>query len=250
MKFSHTLSLNANPDWENDYVDYAGLKKKINELNNQAHEDGHPVENLREIFLKKLTKMVSHVRDFFYDKQVELNKEMTRLQPILEKSASQQNLAGLGEGEETPLLKPSLAPSDLEDRRAEICDLFTRLHNLKMYAELNCTAVTKILKKYDKTMNDNLKETQLESLKQMLPFWDGAPELEKSMGILKHYFSHFYCHGDVDEADRRLQLMVREMITYQRHTIWLDVVKDHRKNEDAQVKSVSIAKPDDISKNK
>lgn len=251
MKFSHTLSLNANPDWESHYVDYATLKKKINELNAQAHEDGHPLENLREVFLAKLSKMVLHVREFFYKEHAKLEEEMARLQPILEKSASQQNLEGLAEGEEsTPLLKASLGPSVLEDKRSEICDLFTRYHNLQMYGELNCTAVKKILKKYDKTMNDNLKETKLESFKEMLPFWDGAPTIEKSMGILKHYFSHFYCNDDDVEADRRLQLMVREMITYQRHTVWLDVVQDHRKSEAAQATTVPLSRPDDTVKAK
>lgn len=247
MKFSHTLSLNANPDWESDYVDYAGLKKKINELQAQAHEDGSNLENLREVFLSKLTKMVAHVHDFFYDKCSELEKEMARLQPILEKSASQQNLEIFAEGQEsTPLLKPSLGASVLEDKRAEICDLFTRYHNLQMYGELNCTAVKKILKKFDKTMNADLKETQLENFKQMLPFWDGAPTIEKSMGILKHYFSHFYCNDDNVEADRRLQLMVREMVTYQRHTVWLDVVEDHRKNEAAEATTVLLTSSKDV----
>ena len=245
MKFSHTLSLNANPDWESDYIDYAALKKTINEINAKTHEEG--VENPETIFLEKLTKMVKHVHDFFFAKLDELEKEMTRLQPILEKSASQQNLHGLND-EDTPLLKPTIAQSILEDKRSEICDMFTRYHNLKMFGELNCTAIRKILKKYDKTLNDDLKETRLESFKQMLPFWDGAPTIEKSMGNLKHYFAHFYCHDDEDEAERRLMLMVREVVTYQRHSVWLDVVKDHRQNEDAQTKAPLLRKGSDALK--
>jgi len=245
MKFSHTLSLNANPDWESDYIDYAALKKTINEISAKTHGEG--LENPQTIFLQKLTKMVKHVHDFFYAKQAELEKEMARLQPILEKSASQQNLQGLSD-EDTPLLKPTIAQSMLEDKRAEICDMFTRCHNLKMFGELNCTAVGKILKKYDKTLNDDLKETRLESFKQMLPFWDGAPVIEKAMDTLKHYFSHFYCNGDEDEAERRLMLMVRELVTYQRHSVWLDVVKDHRKNEEAEIKAPLLRKGNDALK--
>ena len=245
MKFSHTLSLNANPDWEEDYIDYAALKKKINEINAKTHEEG--LENPKAIFLEKLTRMVKHVHDFFYTKHAELEKEMTRLQPILEKSASQQNLQGLTD-EDTPLLKPTIAQSMLEDKRAEICDLFTRYHNLQLYGELNCTAVRKILKKYDKTLNDDLKGTHLSSFKQMLPFWDGAPTIEHAMETLKHYFTHFYCNDDEDEAERRLMLMVRELVTYQRHSVWLDVVQDHRKNEEAQTTAPYLRKGDDAFK--
>lgn len=164
MKFSHTLSLNANPDWERHYIDYANLKKLINETDAQAHnnsirptaaavtiadgEDGSSTSleqhELAKKFLEKLLKQVVHVREFYDEKLAELEQEMARLQPILEKSASQQNLAGMGgdagdnSGEAAPLLKAALKPADLEDRRAEICDMFTRFHNLEMFAELNC----------------------------------------------------------------------------------------------------------------
>ena len=250
MKFSHTLSLNANPDWEKDYIDYADLKKRINELHSQAHEEGEPLENAETLFLQKLSKMANHVREFFYQKLTELEEEMARLQPVLEKSASQQNLAAIAEGESSPLLKPApaLVPKVLEDKRAEICDMVTRYHNLKMYGELNCTAVRKILKKYDKTMGSNLQETQLNAFKAMLPFWDGSSTVDQSLGVLKHYFSHFYCQDDDQEAERRLQLMVREMVTYQRHSVWLDVVKDHRRNEAAQTSAISFKKEIDLSK--
>lgn len=140
MKFSHTLSLNANPDWERHYIDYAGLKKVINETETQAHVEGD-LENPPKKFLEKLTKMIKHVREFYDMKLAELEDEMTRLQPDLEKSASEQNLASMlpeTDEETAPLLKASLRPSVFEDKRAEICDMFTRYHNLEMFGELNC----------------------------------------------------------------------------------------------------------------
>lgn len=136
MKFSHTLSLNANPDWEKHYIDYASLKKVINEIEAKTHGDG--LENPQKIFLDKLTKMVKHVREFYDKTLAELEREMSRLQPALEKSASQHDLPAMQAGgtERSPLLKSSLSPKELEDTRAEICDMFTRYHNLDVYREL------------------------------------------------------------------------------------------------------------------
>lgn len=89
-------------------------------------------------------------------------------------------------------------------------------------------------------MNDNLQETQLGTFKAILPFWDGSPAIEKCIGVLKHYFAHFFCHDDVEEAERRLRLMVREIVSYQRHSVWLDVIKSHRINESAEVRSAHM----------
>jgi phosphate transporter len=284
MKFSHTLSLNSNPDWENHYIDYAGLKKVIHEVQSEAqvlpthdhdHEHDHAgdddeeedrKEHLRQTFLSKLTPMVSGVRLFYDRKKGELDIEMARLQPLLERSSSYFSLASLDAYETTPLnsnsnssnssssklkLKLKSATSlannvhvNLEDQRREICDMFTQYHNLKQYADLNCTAVRKILKKYDKTLLDNLKETHyLESLKLMLPFWDGnTPELDRSIQTLQTYFAHFYCNDNQKEAQRQLQLMVREVITFQRHSVWLDVIQDQRKNEAVTIRDATLPK--------
>jgi hypothetical protein len=128
--------------------------------------------------------------------------------------------------------------------------MFTQYHDLQTYAQLNCTAVRKILKKYDKQIkvqqqqqNDNnnnhpssLQETELKSFRAMLPFWDnGTPEIDHAMDILKQYFAHFFCHDDTGEALRQLNLMVREVVTFHRRSVWLDVIKDQRRYESAQM---------------
>lgn len=268
MKFSHTISLNANPDWAEHYIDYAGLKKVINEVQEyrgSAGEDGNVdpdpewlQEERRDIFLGKVSKMVGRVREFYDRKKAELDVEMARLRPVLERSSSRMGLALLDES--APLVAPTpirgnrplrrnmvsvdgLARRgvDLEDRRREICDLFTQYHSLQQYADLNCTGVRKILKKYDKTLLDNLKETHLESLKLLLPFWDqNTPEIDSSKATLQSYFAHFFCNDDKEEALRQLKLMVREFISFQRHSVWLDVVQDQRANESATVSSPSL----------
>jgi phosphate transporter len=249
MKFSHTLSLNANPDWINHYIDYAGLKKVINDVS-ASMQGGVELSALqqqqcRQTFLEKLEQMVTSIRDFYYEKLAEMDNEFSRLRSTMEnfKSVDDNN----GSVEMSPLLKHSslrsvseLTRSELEDLRRQICDLFTKYHNLQTYASLNCTAVKKILKKYDKVMNDHLKETHLEQLQGMLPFWEGTPDLEQKVDFLKHYFSYYFCNGDSNEALRKMNLMVREFVTFQRHSVWLDVVQDQRKQDAAQTATAKI----------
>ena len=92
MKFSHTLSLNANPDWEKHYIDYASLKKVINEA--AVGESG------TADFLTKLLENVTVVREFYYRKLGELNQELAKLKPLLEKSASTLDLTELRRDDE------------------------------------------------------------------------------------------------------------------------------------------------------
>ncbi len=94
MKFSHTLSLNANPDWAEHYIDYASLKKLIKESAAVATVDEEIlVQESQTKFLQKLMEMVTTVREFYYKTLGELNQELARLKPILEKSASYLDLA-------------------------------------------------------------------------------------------------------------------------------------------------------------
>ena len=100
MKFSHTLSLNSNPDWVDHYLDYAGLKKDISDIRErcdvdngnkkkkhwdddeqqqqQQHEEEEEervmmmmmvLDEARDQFLTKLTKMVTDVRQFYDHKK-------------------------------------------------------------------------------------------------------------------------------------------------------------------------------------
>lgn len=142
---------------------------------------------------------------------------------------------------------------ELEDLQREICDLYTQYHNLQLYGFLNVTGLTKILKKYDKIMGDDLKTTHMKPLIQKWwPFWiEGADEdndqgdkvcgagtttnerLQQSMNKLQSYFAHFFCGDDMGLALKRMQLLIREYVSYQRHSIWLDVIQDGQRREAA-----------------
>lgn len=163
MKFSHTLSLNSNPDWAaaGAYLDYAGLKKVINELEQdvQTSPQTRDTEQCRRIFLGKLQKQIVTIRDFYQHKRGELDVLLAQLQSTLAlRTASSRTEPGSTFGdsehplslpttshghEQSPLLSTT-SSLDLEDARRSICDLFVQYHSLKTYASLNSEAVRKV----------------------------------------------------------------------------------------------------------
>ena len=247
MKFSQTLTLNANPDWEGQYLDYANLKKVINELFANSQQNDHQgTKQPRDVFLEKLEGMMQSIRDFYYEKRQEMDEQMAELTHKLERKASDTTLATFAEDEElTPLnddvallgvLNPNLLSSvELDEIRREICQLYVDYHNLQLYATMNATAVSKILKKYDKTMNDILKKTVLgDLLSTWFPFITtkhsqldlasletnhDAQKLDRCMTKLTRYFSKLFCQGDNELATKRMKLLLREYVTFQRHSV-------------------------------
>jgi phosphate transporter len=251
--------LNSNPDWSGKYLDFVGLKKLINNLSSQQHDNDcirddiydemmtnvtHDLDHAAESFLKKVEAMAVSVGEFYHQKRNELDHDFARLQQKTapqtvdggnDSAAEISPLVDQSNGEGTETLLVVLNPSDLEQVRRDICDLFTQYHNLRTYAHLNCTGIRKIVKKYDKVMNASLVETYLGRLKAMLPFWDGCLEINQSMDSLKETFAHFFCRGDVKEAERRMNILLLEFVTFQRRSVWLDVQEINRKHEEMQM---------------
>jgi hypothetical protein len=146
----------------------------------------------------------------------------------------------------------ALSLTGLEDYRIEICDLYTQYYNLKLFAVLNATAVRKILKKYDKTLHTDLKNDAalIKEIASIIPHYatDGQqqpgsfedinevalPQLDEPLHLLEDYYTHFYATSRED-AKRKLKLMVRELVSYQRHTVWLDIIQNQRQVQNATI---------------
>eukprot|EP00523_Entomoneis_sp_CCMP467_P007249 CAMPEP_0168727390 /NCGR_PEP_ID=MMETSP0724-20121128/5154_1 /TAXON_ID=265536 /ORGANISM="Amphiprora sp., Strain CCMP467" /LENGTH=773 /DNA_ID=CAMNT_0008774223 /DNA_START=131 /DNA_END=2452 /DNA_ORIENTATION=- len=269
MKFSQTLALNANPDWEGRYLDYAGLKKLINEWSNneqaQQHHKGLD-EDPSFVFLQTIEQQMFLIRDFYYENREEMDNELSVLQGVLQptmiesprdmsrQASLEEVLTPIDEFDETtPILDKrkgqdlyklsttDLSPSEVEEVRRQICELYTKYHNLYLYASLNSTAVGKILKKFDKLMNASLRKNHLDRLvKSIFPFAASVErEVKDQMMTLQRYFSHLCCNDDLDEAEKQMKLMLREYVTFQRHSVWLDVIQDGRKRDTVHASSAS-----------
>eukprot|EP00980_Cylindrotheca_fusiformis_P021246 scaffold8173_cov105-Cylindrotheca_fusiformis.AAC.2 len=247
MKFSHTLLLNSNPDWIGENLDYVGLKKEIKSLSSQYHDNefiqddiydemmtniAHDLDHGAEVFLKRIENEAVSIRRFYLQKRKELDHEFTLLQQKIAPPVTE------GEtphgGELAPLMDPSNR-GDMELVHKDIGQLFTQYHNLRTYANLNCTGIRKILKKYDKCMNDTLTEVHLSRLLATLPFSDDCSGIDRCLTCLRKFFAELFCDGNIRQAEKRMDLLVREFVEFQQRSIWLDVQRANRRNDQMSV---------------
>jgi phosphate transporter len=260
MKFSHTLALNSVPEWKDEYVDFVSLKKLINKLDSQKQDNNairddiydelsevklHKLDHSVGVFLQKVETSAMAVAEFYDKQRSELDSDLSSLQTKTAHKGSYLELIPLLQRRNSRGSRAvsEMSAPELETIRREITDLYSQYHNLKTYAKLNCEAIRKIIKKYDKIMNDSLTQTRLSELKTILPFWNGCLEIEQSMEVLKEKFAYFFTENNKTEASRRLDSLLRESVSFQRRSVWLDVNKENRRREQVQLISYNSPKP-------
>lgn len=127
----------------------------------------------------------------------------------------------------------------LVDLRAQLISLYVSLSELDSYVELNRMAFEKILKKHDKVLEGNLRS---QYLKKMV--LDSRPFMPQTVDALRaqierveRIYADAFCNGHVNVAVRQMKTHLRDQITYDRNTVWKDMVGQERKTLDAHVKN-------------
>ncbi|KAF7728372.1 low-affinity phosphate transporter [Apophysomyces ossiformis] len=137
-----------------------------------------------------------------------------------------------------------MKPSDIEgmELRKRTIDLFVLLSELKSFAALNQTAFSKILKKYDKITNSNLKRYYMASyVSKAYPFQASTKaRLNERIQETEQMYARLETNGHLDQAIEELKTHLREHIVWERNTVWRDMIGQERK---VQSVGVSEAKP-------
>ncbi|RCI04746.1 low-affinity phosphate transporter [Rhizopus stolonifer] len=301
MRFSHTLQLNAVPEWIDNYVNYDTLKKLIFQLEKERVEDmnaGQDPEKALERredgearFLTALDVQLEKVFSFYTQKESEL---YSMLDQIESESAKEQfdnynnnegtfhktGLSPLENLDSTHHL-PNAIPDknglhypeekldhitshrrnskssrlsrlesrqsfesrmsmdhhdqilveQLSDLRSQLILLYISLSELESYVELNRTAFEKILKKHDKVLERNLKSQYINKMVK-----DSRPFMTETMDVLKSQitrvetiFANTFCSGNRNIALRQMKSHLRDQVTFERNTVWKDMVRQERK---------------------
>ncbi|RKP39742.1 SPX domain-containing protein [Dimargaris cristalligena] len=124
---------------------------------------------------------------------------------------------------------------DSDEHREELAnqarDLFILLSDLKSYANLNFTGFSKILKKYDKVTQSDLKESYVEkSLRPAYPFRDETRQsLNQHILSVQRMYAELGRFPDMDSATRALRSCLREQVVWERNTVWRDMISQERK---------------------
>ena len=125
-------------------------------------------------------------------------------------------------------------------KRAISC--YVSLSELKSYVQLNWTGFSKLLKKYDKTSNRNLRRHYLsERVEKEYPFLVSTREaLNEKISNMEEMYARVCTDGDVVEAQKELKLHLREHVVWERNTVWRDMIGIERK---AQAAALGIRAP-------
>ena len=117
--------------------------------------------------------------------------------------------------------------------RKRVIGLFTTLSELKSYIELNQTGFKKALKKFDKSLDTNLKEDYLTNLPLRTYIFrdDTLAKIEDHIDSLVKLYALICNHGeDYETAKSELSIHLREHVVWERNTVWRDMIGMERKS--------------------
>ncbi|KAG2215719.1 hypothetical protein INT46_003931 [Mucor plumbeus] len=312
MRFSHTLQLNAVPEWIDNYVNYDTLKKLIFQLEKENVEEINAQEDPEKTFERKqdgearfltaLDTQLEKVFDFYTQKESELYAMLDQIDNEIDSNGDLNNDSDyLGKSQLSPLENldstyhfpnamsekddngypveriEQIAPQrrgsrvsrvsrrlsrqsfesrmsvdrddgflmeQLTDLRSQLILLYISLSELESYVELNRTAFEKILKKYDKVLECNLKEHYINKM-----VMDSRPFMPETMNVLKEQlarietiFAKAFCSGNRTIALRQMKSHLRDQVTFERNTIWKDMVRQERKVNDTKLVEPKVTK--------
>ncbi|KAI3317578.1 SPX-domain-containing protein [Xylariaceae sp. AK1471] len=121
--------------------------------------------------------------------------------------------------------------------KKRIVSLYVQLCELKSYVQLNRTGFSKVLKKFDKIIDKELRPRYMQgTVDSAYPFLRGTMEqLEKSIGKMETAYANIVTQGDEALAKKDLRSHLREHVVWERNTVWRDLIGLERRAEAASL---------------
>ncbi|ROT40231.1 SPX-domain-containing protein [Sodiomyces alkalinus F11] len=119
--------------------------------------------------------------------------------------------------------------------KKRITDLYVQLCELKAYVQLNKTGFRKVLKKFDKIMDKDLRPKYMAAhVEPAYPFReDTLHALEENINKMIKAYTEVIAEGDEEMAKRDLRSHLREHVVWERNTVWRDMIRMERRSEAA-----------------
>ncbi|KAF2966024.1 hypothetical protein GQX73_g7558 [Xylaria multiplex] len=121
--------------------------------------------------------------------------------------------------------------------KKRIISLYVQLCELKSYVQLNRTGFNKILKKFDKIIDKQLRskymETTIDSSYTFLR--DTMDQLEGNIEEMEKAYANIVTQGDEVLAKKDLRSHLREHVVWERNTVWRDLIGMERRAEAASL---------------
>jgi hypothetical protein len=115
--------------------------------------------------------------------------------------------------------------------------VYVSLCELRSFIQLNKTGFEKVLKKYDKILDRKLKSMYLNKyVYPAYPFQQSTMDrLTENLERIEAAYAQICTKGDVAEAKRELRLHLREHVTWERNTVWREMIGIERKAQAANI---------------
>ena len=287
MKFSQALQLNIVPDWAAYYVQYPSLKKHIyaierEQLFREQNQEEIPditqdssalldaPARARNQFLPLIEAELDRIAKFYTEKE----RDFVRQVQSLKREIADLTLPPIAEPEEVIVAPEIGMMDDVEEdlartatvrlrtnsgsnadgnimlridlvRRAR--DLYVQLVELREYVQLNQTALSKILKKFDKMTNNKVRTTFMDQIvKQSYPFRDATRQaLQSSIRDVEIIHAKAAGIQNLTLNSRELRRHVRERVEFERNTVWRDVIGLERKHSAIGLREIGDSPEDE-----
>lgn len=137
---------------------------------------------------------------------------------------------------EPGLLFPGLYSSGILLKK-RIISLYVQLCELKSYAQLNKTGFRKVLKKFDKILDKELKSNYIQThVDTAYPFKDETKRaLEQNIEKMESAYAEIVTGGERELAKKDLRSHLREHVVWERNTVWRDLIGIERRGEAARL---------------
>lgn len=121
--------------------------------------------------------------------------------------------------------------------KKRVTALFVQLSELKSYIQLNKTGFGKVLKKFDKILDKEMRAGYMEAhVLNAYPFRSETLHgVEDKIGKMEDAYAAIATQGDLDAAKKELRAHLREHVVWERNTVWRDMIGMERRAEAARI---------------
>eukprot|EP00879_Flechtneria_rotunda_P007786 GHRR01008159.1.p1 GENE.GHRR01008159.1~~GHRR01008159.1.p1 ORF type:complete len:762 (+),score=241.90 GHRR01008159.1:161-2446(+) len=195
-------------------------------------------EQREKEFLEALDNELAKIIRFYLKKQAEINAKLEELGMMVQHAEGipspppehAVDEAGLYTAQRVAFWSAGgrgLA-AQRENLKSQLEELFVTTSNLANYVQQNRTGFRKILKKHDKLVSHPMSANYLPIVDQKFPESHVAylrHQLEQIIGL----YSIVCCNGNVDKAAVILRRQQQEQVSFERNSIWKDMVGQERR---------------------
>ncbi|KAK4061624.1 uncharacterized protein Triagg1_10253 [Trichoderma aggressivum f. europaeum] len=120
--------------------------------------------------------------------------------------------------------------------KKRIISLYVQLCELKSYVQLNKTGFSKVLKKFDKILDKELRSSYISTyVDTAYPFKpDTKKLLDENIAKMEVAYADVVLGGDEELAKKDLRSHLREHVVWERNTVWRDLIGIERRAEAAR----------------